>query len=931
MCSNIAGLRNNFNELKYVIKCSKPDIVFLNETHLTELCETSDLKLKDYQTPINCLSHSKHTGGVSVFVHNKIRISNVNVINEQFAWYLSFESRVNNELTVFAGLYLSSDMSNKSCVMQSFENWIDSLQLVKPIVICGDFNVNMLGDSIFSRQLKQICDDNGFDLLTDTYTRVTEHSKTLIDLCYSNINRNNISCSVCTENQISDHSILKISVYGKSDQLPVKFRTISVWKNYSEVKLWNSLENSVASRPFIENGSVNVKMDWILDTISTATCQFKSNKIIKTTDDFFDCELENMRRKKNELYKIAQCSSSHIDSSHHWHEYRCFKNVYKQRIQTKRYDCNQRKLNRVHGDIKGTWKVLNSILCKDSGEITRIKAGDSEFDDDIDIANEFNKYFINSIVEINDSIPPIAYTNNLLPIHNLTFQFHCVSITDVKYCLRELKNNTDEYFLNPKVLLDAIFVIGLQLVETINDMFSRGEFPYALKKSTIVPIQKIAGSIEIGDHRPINTLPCIERLIESLAYAQFSKFINDHNLLNACQSGFRANHSCETAINDVLYDWKEALEGSKVVVAVFLDLKRAFETIDLNILMQKLASIGVRGNSIKWFDTYLQNRRQIVKIGEHKSVELNNTIGVPQGSILGPLLFILYISDLPLWLKYCIIKMFADDTLLYVIANSIEDATQKLNEDLELLFNKLCQYKLKLNVDKTKAMIITNKKYNVNNVNIVINGTNLKIEKQIKYLGVIIDDKLNFEPNINQICKKLGQKLNVFSRLRNDLNTDQKLNLYKSIVMPHFNYCASILFLSKNSDINRLQKIQNKFMRQILRVNRHSNKEFLLNTLKLMSVNQIIHYFTVIFIFKIVNGLTPNYLTDRIKFNYESNHMTLRNSNQIRVSNATKYCSQNSLFYKGVQLYNSLPNDIKNVDSLNKFKSKIYKYTTENF
>lgn len=165
--------------------------------------------------------------------------------------------------------------------------------------------------------------------------------------------------------------------------------------------------------------------------------------------------------------------------------------------------------------------MLNSILCKENGEITRIKIGSTEFNDDLEIASEFNKYFINSIVEINESIPFVAFEDDAVLNQNLSFQFHGVSITDIKCCLRELKNNTDEYFLNPKVLLDAIFVIGQQLVSTINDSFSEGVFPDALKKSTIIPIQKIVGSVDISDHRPINTLPCIERLIESLAYNQF--------------------------------------------------------------------------------------------------------------------------------------------------------------------------------------------------------------------------------------------------------------------------------------------------------------------------------------------------------------------------------------------------------------------------
>lgn len=251
--------------------------------------------------------------------------------------------------------------------------------------------------------------------------------------------------------------------------------------NITSIYIRQSLENSLDSWSVIENGSINEKVSWLLNTIKNSTNQFQSVKVIKTNDNFFDQELENMRRKKNELYKIAQCSSGSVDSATKWHEYRKFKNEYKNKIQIKRYECNQRKLDRVQGDIKGTRKVLNSILCKESCDITRIKMGCVEYNDDQEIANEFNKYFINSIVEINESIPHYAFENVMLPNQNLSFQFHCVSITDLKCCLKELKNNTDEYFLNPKVLIDAMFVIGQQLVTTINDSFVEGVFPEASK------------------------------------------------------------------------------------------------------------------------------------------------------------------------------------------------------------------------------------------------------------------------------------------------------------------------------------------------------------------------------------------------------------------------------------------------------------------
>lgn len=426
-------------------------------------------------------------------------------------------------------------------------------------------------------------------------------------------------------------------------------------------------------------------------------------------------------------------------------------------------------------------------------------------------------------------------------------------------------------------------------------------------------------------------MPCIERLIESLAYEQFSEYINANQLLSKNQSGFRAQHSCESAINDVLYDWQSALEEKKVIVAVFLDFKRAFETVDCDIQLHKLEEYGVRDSSLNWFSSYLKNRRQVVKIGETKSDEIVNNMGVPQGSILGPLLFILYINNIVNCLKFCTAKLFADDTLIYVVADSIEEAKQKINDDLCTLYDKLCQYKLKLNISKTKVMLITNKTCDTSNLDIFMGGNKLDIVNEIKYLGVILDDKLNFDKNISHVCRKLGQKLNVICRLRNDLNCEQKLSLYKSIIQPHLSYCASILFLSKASGIERIQNIQTKILRQIVKANRHTSREFLLSTLKILSVNQTVIFSTMIFIFKIINGHTAQYLTERIHYNHENTQLLLRNANDIKLTNSTKSCSQNALFYKGIQTFNSLPPNIKFEKSFTKFKKLLYEYVIHGF
>lgn len=198
-------------------------------------------------------------------------------------------------------------------------------------------------------------------------------------------------------------------------------------------------------------------------------------------------------------------------------------------------------------------------------------------------------------------------------------------------------------------------------------------------------------------------------------------------------------------------------------------------------------------------------------------------------------------------------------------------------------------------------------------------------------MGTIIDDKLSFGQNINHICKKVGQKISVLGRLRNELSCDQKLTIYKSIVQPHFVYCATITYLSNETDLNRLQLLQNKCLRTILRVDKYSNVIEMLKSLNLMSVRQLIMYRTLIFICKLKMGLTPSYLSSKIVHKHETTNRQLRNGNEIAVPNLTKACSQNSLFYKGIKLFNSLPTEIKNCDSVNNCAKILKDYVINNY
>lgn len=694
-----------------------------------------------------------------------------------------------------------------------------------------------------------------------------------------------------------------------------KKKIIQVLYGYSADKLGSEIYKWIHEWSEIKNTDVDNKFKWLLNNLSKSVSSLLQNKHVQINNDFFDNEMESMRIKKNMLYKNAQIAR---DDNNKWKEYRTYKNKYKQRIQEKKYQTTQRKFDKVAGDQKGMWKVLKNILNDENDQINEIIDGDKIYKHDQTIANEFNKYFVDTIKNINNTIPTVNYQDIQILDQNVNeFKIEKISISQLKNHIKEMKkrNSRDSFNISVNILQDSIF--------------DQEIFPSILKNSVVIPIQKISSTNKINEFRPINTLPTVERLIEKIVYDQLAKFVDRNNILCSQQSGFRKSHSCESAVNLLLDEWKSAMDSNETTVAVFLDFQRAFETIDRSILLKKLKNIGVHGKARKWFKCYLNNRSQIVRVNNIFSTELTNDLGVPQGSILGPLLFLIYINNIINYLENAKIKLFADDTVIYCSHRDVDTCVRNMNIELENLSNVIYQHKLKLNITKTKAMIISKKKdNNYANIKISINNEEIDIVDKVKYLGIYMDKNLNFNEHVNEIIKKIGKKVGVLNRIGNKLNIQQKIQFYKSCIECHMNYCSTILFLANEKDLNRLQILQNKCMRNILRTSKCCSAEKMLDVLELMSFKKRI-LFNVVYInmYKIVNKIWPSYLSSKIKFNYKNERKnTLRNRNQIVKPIAKKAYMQNTLFYKGIDLYNKLPANVKNIEKIETFKNKLKEY-----
>lgn len=459
--------------------------------------------------------------------------------------------------------------------------------------------------------------------------------------------------------------------------------------------------------------------------------------------------------------------------------------------------------------------------------------------------------------------------------------------------------------------------------------------PKKLKVASVIPVQKISGAIDGENFRPINTLLDVEKMLESVVKDQLMTFINDNNILIDNQSGFRDEHGCETALQLVINDWKGSIGEGNLTFAVFIDLKRAFETIDRQILVAKLQRYGFKENVLDWICSYLVMRTQKVKYNNCSSETLENNTGVPQGSILGPLLFILYINDIETIFTHCKIHLYADDALITLSGTNLITMNSILNAELNRLEIWLRNNKLKVNVPKTKAMLLCSKtnrnkyKLEIQNVNIVIEGEKIEFVNNFKYLGIIIDNDLNFKSHASYIIKKIACKVGLFRRISQCLPIQSKIQVYQAIIAPHVDYCSSVLFLLNKNEIEKIQKLQNKAMRSILRVNRFASVKKMCSALSWLNVKERIVLNTLTLIYKICKGKAPKYLTSIVKPSIDVHSHNTRLKKNIFIDRSKSKFTENSIYHKGIRIFNRIPVTLRECDNVKTFRRDCCKLIKE--
>ena len=589
------------------------------------------------------------------------------------------------------------------------------------------------------------------------------------------------------------------------------------------------------------------------------------------------------------------------------------------------------KFGNCCGNIKSTWKKINNLIGRNKkSDSNFFNVGDAVISDPNKIASEFNDYFLDSIKNISNNIEDtnVSYMEYMPPSNDKTAFFIPSSVSEVSQLISSFKNKTSDIDSIPTKVFKLIAnYISLPISCLFNQSLEEGSFPVCLKRARVVPIIKKGDPHILANYRPISTLPFLAKVFEKLMASRANKFLLKNNILNMCQFGFKSDFGTNDALISFMNYVYDKLINLDHIFILFLDYSRAFDTINHDILLNKLYHYGFRGNSYKWFCSYLSDRYQLVDYYGHRSCETLIDTGVPQGSVLGPLLFTIYVNDFFKCSQVFKSILYADDTTLLYSHKDFKLLIEHVNNELVNISNWTKSNKLSINLNKTKYMIISNKYFDTNDCQVVLDDEVIERVRNFKFLGVIVDENLNFKDHISLVCLKISRSAGLLRNI-NYLPINILLIIYFSIVYPHYMYGLLIWGSCAPTSLLPLIRNDKKVVRAI------TGSDWLAHTSKLFKSNDILKFsdlynFTLgVFMFNVYNSVKANFNLYREIFNdFSFTHdYDTRGSNRFKLPFYRLGQCQRFVFYQGAKLWNILPDDFKCQKTVNAFKKNFKKY-----
>ena len=482
------------------------------------------------------------------------------------------------------------------------------------------------------------------------------------------------------------------------------------------------------------------------------------------------------------------------------------------------------------------------------------------------------------------------------------FVFDEITIEEVHSAMLDLNPNKAN---GPNSIPARIIrLLGLNLASCLTKIFNisikTGQHPKILRTAKAIPVHKKGSLLSIKNYRPISLLSNINKLLEKLIHSRLYTFFEKNNVLYNLQFGFRKKHSTNHALIEITENIRKCLDNGEYACGVFVDLQKAFDTVNHNILLNKLEHYGVRGVALNWFRSYLHDRKQFVSILGFDSDIKTVRHGVPQGSVLGPLLFLVYINDLCTAVRYCKIFHFADDTNLLNTDKSPLRIQKQVNSDLKILYDWMLANMISLNKDKTEMVIFHKKGTPRPYIKVKLNGTVIYPARQIKYIGIYIDEHLTFDYHCKLLRGRLGRAVGMLYKTRNVLDTSQLKTLYFAIFNSHLSYGCQIWAQTRNIHTEKIFTIQNKAMRAMTFSSPQTSCKPLYSKLNILKLDDYVKLQNCLFVKSVIMKTAPICFHNYFQITADQHAYNTRNS-----TNGCLYVTMNNTINYGL---NSITN-----------------------
>ena len=805
---NIRGMLNKQTQLITLLDQNNVDIALLCETWLNKNTEKL-IKIPNYKIH-TCNRIDKIGGGVCILTSNKLRSR---IRTDLKVETTLFEHCIVELKTDTRNILLVSGYRPPNCNVRTFlkeyKNLLKELKMNKnhELIIGMDHNLDLLKANSHP-QTNEFLESNLNSSLIPCIskpTRVTHKTASLIDNILASPKAHCNHTPYIIVDDISDHMpiIVKFrnqnkSMKGHKTITHRKLDSQSLGKIGHDIKVinWHELLSDLDA-----NNSFNIFHEKLVASIDThapeRTLKIGRKSLIR--DPWITPGILRSLKRQKDLYKEMVQSKSDVST----YTYRSYRNCLQKLIRNNRQHYLHDKCKEYRQNGKKLWQLINKILGKENNKQNSIESlrVDNILKHDSDsITNSFNEFF-STIGE------------------KLAQEQNCTSLEHSEY-LKGLKQQETSMFLRPTTHQEILTLINslpnksssgydnisnnllksisneiLAPLELIfNKSIEEGIFPSNMKKADVVPLHKSKDKHECSNYRPISLLLTLSKLLEKIIYKRVYGFLEATGQIFPSQYGFRTSHSCENAVCELLSTIIKGKEQGLYTISLFLDLSKAFDSLEHEMLLKKLESHGIRGKALEWFKSYLSNRQIRTKchIASSGQLEYSDykpiTYGTPQGSCLGPLLFLIFTNDLHKQLYHCSSILFADDTTLYKSHRNLRYLQWCVQDDMNRVIEYFRINKLTLNLNKTVCVLFQKNKVKLNEIKLNLGTHTITNCPETKFLGMTIDQNLNWSSHINQLVLKLNRNLNLLKLSRNMMTQESKLLVYHSHLESHIQY-----------------------------------------------------------------------------------------------------------------------------------------------